>query len=79
MFASLLPGAATLVMAPEITSIVWGEGVDAVVGVGVAQNKAIISLVCLAEDVGGEVYRLLGDVFYRVLFDLLAELLDVLP
>src|SRR5918993_2970195 len=54
---------------------VWGEGVDAVVSVGVAQNKTIISL---AEDMGGEVYRLLGHVFDRVFFHLLAELLDVL-
>src|SRR5919112_5540519 len=58
---------------------VWGEGVDAVVGVGVAQNKAIISLIWLAEDVGGEVYRLLGHVLHRVLLDLLAELFYVLP
>ena len=55
---------------------VWSEGVDAVVGVGVAQGKTVF--VGLAEDVGGEVYRLLGHVLYRVFFDLPAELLDVL-
>src|SRR5688572_3052128 len=31
---------------------VRSEGVDAVIGVGVAQNKAVIGLVCCAEDVG---------------------------
>src|SRR5215210_9281173 len=53
---------------------VGGEGVDAVVRVGVAKEE--VSLFRLAEDVGREVYRLLGHVLHRGFFDLPAELPD---
>src|SRR5829696_2901804 len=56
---------------------VGGEGVDAVVGVGVAQDEAILA--GLAEDVGREIRDLLGHVLDRVLFDRFAEFLDILP
>ena len=53
------------------------EDEHAVVCIGVAEEE--ICPLGLAEDVGGEVYGLLGYVLDRVIFDLFAKLLDVLP
>src|SRR5215216_1752905 len=49
------------------------EDEHAVVRIRVAQEE--ICSLCLAEDVGGEVNRLLGHVLDRIIFDLPAELL----
>jgi len=55
---------------------VGGEGVYAIVCVRVAQDE--LSVFGLAQDVGRELERALGDVLDGVLFDLFAELLDLL-
>src|SRR5919112_6393131 len=53
---------------------IWGKDEHAVIRVGVAKEE--VCLFRFAEDVGREVYGLLGHVLHRVFFDLLAELLD---
>src|ERR687894_1742935 len=50
------------------------EDEHAVIRIGVAKEETCP--LCLTEDVGGEVYRLLGHVLHRIILDLLAEPLE---